>query len=119
MEKIIILLMQSRTLVHTYHLKAKNLAPHLALDELYNALTDHIDDLTEVYQGFAERLLDLNSYPGFTVDDDPLGQVREIASAIESMRNQITPNCSTIQNMIDEALQTLYKTKYKLMFLPI
>lgn len=117
MEKILILMLQARTLAHSYHLKSHSLAQHEALGDLYSSLSDHIDTLAEVYQGFTERLLALDSFPAFVVQGDPVDQLREIANAIETMRTQVSPTNSTIENLVDEVMAMIYKIKYRMIFL--
>ena len=120
MEQLITLLMPARTLIHTYHLRSKgpgSYAQHMALGELYDALSGHIDSLAEVHQGMTGSLLKLESFPAFTTDQEPVSQVREIATAIESMRGSVQPKSTVIENMIDELLKDLYQTIYKLTFL--
>jgi len=54
-------LMNAATSIHKLHLKVKgtgSYAAHKALNELYDALPGHADDLAEGYQGAAEKLLD-------------------------------------------------------------
>ena len=120
MEQLITLLMQARTLIHAYHLRSKgpsSYAQHMALGELYDALSGHIDSLVEVHQGMTGSLLKLESFPAFTTDQEPVSQVREIATAIESMRGSVQPKSTVIENMIDELLKDFYQTLYKLTFL--
>ena len=118
MEKIIILMMQARTLLHTFHLQSDTLSKHLGLGALYESMSEHIDDIAECYQGLTGKLLELNSFPAFEVQkDDYAGQVREIHDAIERMRNEVTPMTSAIQNLIDEAQADMLHALYKLTFL--
>ncbi|MFN9906887.1 MAG: hypothetical protein ACK56F_12325, partial [bacterium] len=53
-------LMNAATSIHKLHLKVTgtgSYAAHKALNELYDALPGHADDLAEGYQGAAEKLL--------------------------------------------------------------
>lgn len=120
MEQLITLLMQARTLIHTYHLRAQgpgSYAQHMALGDLYNLLSEHIDSLSEVHQGMTGTLLKLTSFPAFATDQEPVSQIREIAAAIESARGSVQPKSTVIENMIDELLKDFYQTLYKLTFL--
>lgn len=120
MEQLITLLMQARTLIHTYHLRSKgpgSYAQHTALGELYDLLNGHIDSLSEVYQGMTGTLLKLESFPAFSTDQEPVSQIREIAAAIESARSSIQPKSTVIENMIDELLKDFYQSLFKLTFL--
>ena len=115
MENLIILLMQTRTLVHVFHLRTKgpgSYAAHMALGELYESLNDHIDTITEAYQGLTNSVLALNTFPSFSSQYDHTKQIREIFDAIESGRKCC--NNSTIQNMIDELQGDILSALFKL-----
>jgi DNA-binding ferritin-like protein len=118
MKDLIILLMQARTLIHSLHLNSHSHSEHMALDELYNSLTGHIDTLTETYQGVTEEILILDKYPEFSSVNGPaLDYVRDVNKQITQMRTNLSNNNSVIQNLIDELQQSFYKSINKLKFL--
>lgn len=113
-------LMNAAVSFHKLHLKVKDLgsfAAHKALNELYDAMPGHADDLAEGFQGAAEKLL---SY-----EDNaprPLNTVQEALSYIRDMYQMITSlqgimPYSEIVNDLDNVKSTLNSIKYKLLFL--
>lgn len=113
-------LMNAATSFHKLHLKVKDLgsfSAHKALNELYDAMPGHADDLAEGFQGAAEKLL---SY-----EDNaprPLNSVQEALSYIRDMYQMVTSlqgimPYSEIVNDLDMVKSTLNSIKYKLLFL--
>jgi len=113
-------LMNAATSFHKLHLKVTGLgsfAAHKALNELYDAMPGHADDLAEGFQGAAEKLL---SYE----DSAPriLNSVEESLSYIRDLYQQVTSlqavmPYSEIVNDLDMVKSTLNSIKYKLLFL--
>lgn len=113
-------LMNAATSFHKLHLKVKDLgsfSAHKALNELYDAMPGHADDLAEGFQGAAEKLL--------TYEDNAprsLNSVQEALSYIRDMYQMITSlqavmPYSEIVNDLDMVKSTLNSIKYKLLFL--
>ena len=113
-------LMNAATSFHKLHLKVTgtgSYAAHKALNDLYDTLPGHADDLAEGFQGAAEKLL---SY----TDEAPkvLGSVE---NALEYIRNltemvsglQAKMPYSELVNDLDTIKSTLNSAKYKLLFL--
>lgn len=115
MEKLIILLMQSRTLIHILHLRSQSYARHMALGALYDSLNGHIDALAENNQGETQSLLELNTLPGFNTAGDALSHLIDINQEISNMR--LSFNSSVTQNLIDTLQQDFNSAIYKLKFL--
>jgi DNA-binding ferritin-like protein len=113
-------LMNAAVSFHQMHLKVTGVgsyAAHKALNELYDALPGHADDLAEGYQGAAEKILQYeNSSPII------LNSIEESLSYIRNMYGMITTlqavmPYSEIVNELDTAKSTLNSIKYKLLFL--
>jgi DNA-binding ferritin-like protein len=113
-------LMNAATSFHKLHLKVKDLgsfSAHKALNELYDAMPGHADDLAEGFQGAAEKLL--------VYEDNaprPLNSVQEALSYIRDMYQMVTSlqgimPYSEIVNELDTVKSTLNSIKYKLLFL--
>ena len=121
MEELITLLLQSRNLLHVLHLKAigaDSYAEHMALGTLYETLDDHMDSLSETYQGITEEILNLNVFPEYTTTSGTsLDYVKFINRTISNIRNKEELKHSVIQNMIDTLQGDFYTTIYKLRFL--
>jgi len=108
-------------IVHKMHLRVTgpgSYATHKALNELYDTLPDHADGLAEAYQGYKGIILpdvaevDQKEYLSMT----PLEYVEYLIKDVEEERSCFG-NVSPLQNKVDELLDTLYSTRYKLKFL--
>ena len=113
-------LMNAATSIHKLHLKVKgtgSYAAHKALNELYDALPGHADDLAEGYQGAAEKLLDYKEVAPRVLNsvDDALAYIREMTSMVTGLQAKMP--YSEIVNDLDTIKSTLNSTKYKLLFL--
>ena len=113
-------LMNAATSIHKLHLKVKgtgSYAAHKALNELYDALPGHADDLAEGYQGAAEKLLDYKEVAPRVLNsvDDALEYIREMVSMVTGLQAKMP--YSEIVNDLDTIKSTLNSTKYKLLFL--
>jgi DNA-binding ferritin-like protein len=113
-------LMNAATSIHKLHLKVKgtgSYAAHKALNELYDALPGHADNLAEGYQGAAEKLLDYKEVAPRSLDtvDDGLDYIREMIKMVSGLQAKMP--YSEIVNELDTVKSTLNSTKYKLLFL--
>ena len=113
-------LMNAATSIHKLHLKVKgtgSYAAHKALNELYDALPGHADDLAEGFQGAAEKLLDYKEVAPRTLNsvEDALAYIREITNMVSGLQAKMP--YSEIVNELDTVKSTLNSTKYKLLFL--
>ena len=113
-------LMNAATSLHKLHLKVTGMgsfAAHKALNELYDALPGHADDLAEGYQGAAEKLLTYSESAPRTLNsvDDALAYIREMTSMVNSLQDKMP--YSELVNDLDTVKSTLNSAKYKLKFL--
>ena len=113
-------LMNAATSIHKLHLKVKgtgSYAAHKALNELYDALPGHADDLAEGYQGAAEKLLDYKEVAPRTLGsvEDAIAYIREMTDMVSALQAKMP--YSEIVNELDTVKSTLNSTKYKLLFL--
>ena len=113
-------LMNAATSFHKLHLKVTgtgSYAAHKALNDLYDALPGHADDLAEGFQGAAEKLL---SYT-----DEAPKMLGSVENGLDYLRMLIDMVCglqdkmpySEIVNELDNVKSTLNSAKYKLLFL--
>lgn len=93
-------------------------AAHEALNDFYDAIKGHADNLVEQFQGATEKILDIplvrEEYACKSVSD-AVSYLRELKVKIENLQG-IMPH-SEIVNSLDEAKSTINSTKYKLLFL--
>lgn len=113
-------LMNAATSFHKLHLKVTgpgSFAAHKALNELYDALPGHADDLAEGYQGAAEKLLSYmeNSPRTLNSVEEALSYIRDMVQMVTGLQ-AIMPY-SEIVNELDNVKSTLNSAKYKLKFL--
>lgn len=113
-------LMNAATSFHKLHLKvtgAGSYAAHKALNELYDALPGHADDLAEGFQGASEKLLECKD-----VAPRQLGSVADAVAYLREMHEMVTGlqakvPYSEIVNDLDTIKSTINSAKYKLLFL--
>ncbi len=115
--KLISYLLHSRTQVHVFHLQTPSFAAHKALNEYYDGIVDHIDGLVESYQG---KYGILRGYKNFTLlehtdNEQVINYLSALCKTVDILRKE-TPD-SYIQNQIDNVVQLLNSTMYKLKYL--
>ena len=113
-------LMNAATSIHKLHLKVTGIgsfAAHKALNELYDALPGHADDLAEGFQGAAEKLLNYEDSAPRVLNsvEESLSYIRDIYQMVNSL--QAVMPYSEIVNDLDTVKSTLNSIKYKLLFL--
>jgi len=113
-------LMNAATSFHKLHLKVTGVgsfAAHKALNDLYDALVDHADNLAEGYQGAAETLLKYNETPNKTLNtvEDGLDYIRMLIDMVNGLQSKMP--YSEIVNELDTVKSSLNSAKYKLKFL--
>ena len=113
-------LMNAATSFHKLHLKVQGagaFAAHKALNELYDALPGHADDLAEGYQGAAERILEYSEVAPRTLASptEGLSYIRDLVTMVTSLQSKMP--YSEIVNELDTVKSTLNSAKYKLKFL--
>jgi DNA-binding ferritin-like protein len=113
-------LMNAATSFHKLHLKITGLgsyASHKALNEIYDAMPGHADDLIEGFQGASEKILDLPNTMPRTLNtiEEALSYLRDLTSQVDSLQS-IMPY-SNIVNDLDAIKSSIDGVKYKLLFL--
>ena len=113
-------LMNAATSFHKLHLKVNgtgSYAAHKALNELYDALPGHADDLAEGFQGASEKLLSYKDVAPRSLDSvqDGLSYIRDMYAMVTGLQGKMP--YSEIVNDLDNVKSTLNGIKYKLLFL--
>lgn len=110
-------LFHSRNQVHVFHLQTKSFAEHKALNDYYDDVVDIIDGLVESYQGKYDLLTSYESYKilNYESNEQLLKYFKELESNVEVNRKTIKD--SYLQNQIDNAVELINSTIYKLKFL--
>jgi DNA-binding ferritin-like protein len=112
--------MNAATSFHRLHLKVTGLgsyASHKALNELYDALPGHADDLLEQYQGVTEKLLEIPTTTPRILNtvEEAVAYLRELHNMTNNLQEML--DYSEIVNQLDEVKSMIDSTKYKLLFL--
>jgi hypothetical protein len=117
MEHFISLLFLARDVAHREHLRTRNFAAHMALNDFYNEVIEQTDGLVEAYQGSYQLLKNveiLGSKDEANIETFLKNQV----IWIDNNRYKVCPkDDSPIQNLIDGILETYFTVLYKLRFL--
>jgi DNA-binding ferritin-like protein len=118
MTDLLSILLHSRTQAHVFHLRVSpnGLAPHKALQEYYEAIVDHIDEIAEGYQGMA-GLIKFKSVANIDNDsdiDNIIDYFNKLLKFVQSERKKEELSASWIQNEIDNVEKLIYQTLYKL-----
>ena len=113
-------LMNAATAIHKLHLRvagAGSYAAHKALNELYDALPGHADDLAEGFQGASEKLLTYKEVAPKTLNTvaEAIDYLREISEMVDGLQAKMP--YSEIVNDLDTIKSTINSGKYKLIFL--
>lgn len=107
-------LMHSRTNAHIQHLQTKSYAAHVALAGYYEGVVDLIDRFVEAYQGVYG--IEANYPSGYSMEKDPVKMLTDLRGWIERNRADVT-DAEELQNVVDETLELIDSTLYKLRFL--
>ena len=117
--QLISTLLASRTQAHIFHWQVEgpgSYAAHKALNEYYDEIVGHFDELVESYQGRYGILRGYTSPATFKEDSQFINYFEALSKYVETIRTKI-PQDSYIQNQIDETVKLIEDTKYKLKFL--
>ena len=113
-------LMNAGTAIHKLHLKITgtgSYAAHKALNELYDALPGHADDLAEGFQGASEKLLTYTEVAPKTLNSvaEAIDYLKEMTKMVDGLQAKMP--YSEIVNDLDTIKSTINSGKYKLLFL--
>lgn len=108
---LIMQLFHARTNAHVLHLRTRSFAAHKALNEFYDEIVGLTDDLAESYQG----RYGIQDYPElpYKQESDAVMMLRSLRRYIDENRMMMCEH-SEIQNKIDEIVELLNSTLYKL-----
>ena len=96
------------------HLKAKgpgSYAQHVALGELYDALTDMADDITETIQGY-KGILTI-SIPA-TSYMEPVSYIKGKRATLITMLEKVEEEMPDVSNKLQDLIGVMSRTLYKL-----
>lgn len=114
--KFVSTLFASRTQAHIFHLQTKgpgSFAKHNALNKYYDEIVELVDGIIESTQGRYGIIYGYSGPSQFKEDDQPLIYFQALCQYVETARKNL-PQDSYIQNQIDEIVELIEDTKYKL-----
>jgi DNA-binding ferritin-like protein len=112
-------LLASRQQAHIFHWQVEGVgsdAAHRALGTYYDEIVDHFDGLVESFQGRYGIQRGYTSPASFKEDGQFLNYFEALGQYVEAIRTKI-PQDSYIQNQVDEVVNLIETTRYKLKFL--
>lgn len=115
--KLVSFLFHSRTQAHIFHLQTTSFAEHKALNDYYDNIIDIVDGLVESYQGKYGILKGYSSYPNleYTDKNRVIMYFEALVDKVCALRDSVTD--SYLQNQIDNVMELLESTLYKLKYL--
>lgn len=115
--ELVSILFLSRDVAHREHLNTDSYAAHMALGSFYEDIIGLADTLAETYQGCTgERIGDIPYYSN-PIKGTILVVIKKLHSKVEDLREEVLPEETTIQNILDEIDALYYSLVYKLTFL--
>jgi DNA-binding ferritin-like protein len=115
MSNLLTKLMLARNVAHMWHWKVKSFALHMALGELYDGLTEMMDDIAEMYMGtYGQDAFHVEiSQPNGFSEQDPLEFVNQLNAFLHDQHDRI-PQDGFIVNKYEELQAMVSKIKYKM-----
>lgn len=119
-EKMISELLTSRNQVQIFHwqvIKSGSYAAHKAYEDYYSGIVDIMDDLVESYQG-KYGIIENYKCDGvsqFESIEKTITYFQELSNSVEKLRKDVKD--SYLDNQIDNVIQLIQSTLYKLRFL--
>jgi hypothetical protein len=111
MEAFSLALLNSATCAHIQHWQTKNYAAHKALGKYYEAIPALVDDLVESYMGRNGMVGEFEEE--FELEKNPVKYFRALQDYVDENRKHL-PNDKELQNIVDEILNLINSTLYKL-----
>ena len=109
-------LFASRTQAHIFHLQTTSYAQHKALNKYYDEIIDLADNLAELIQGRYGIIRGYISPAAFKEDDGTVSYFEALLKYVDLKRGEL-PQDSNIQNALDEIVDLISSTLYKLKYL--
>lgn len=109
-------LLASRTQAHIFHWQTQGVgseAAHEALGEYYEGIGDIVDSLVESFQGRYGIQKGYTSPAAFREDGQYVMYFKALTMYVETIRKKI-PQDSYLQNKVDEIVDFLESTNFKL-----
>lgn len=107
-------LLFSRTQAHIFHWQTTSFARHKALDDYYSGIVDLVDSLVEAYQGTNPIIKGfINNERISNNEEGVIPYFEKLLLYVQEYR-QVIGSDSDLQNIIDEIVNLIKSTLYKL-----
>jgi hypothetical protein len=104
-------LFEARDFAHKAHLETKSYAQHKALGSFYDDILDLTDGLVESYFGkYGIQKINISEVKSA----DVVTYFEDLANFIEQAHASLPKKDTWVQNQLDEVLQLIFSTLYKL-----
>ncbi|MFZ9219874.1 MAG: DUF5856 family protein [Sediminibacterium sp.] len=110
------IILESATQAHIYHLQSDSYAQHMALCAYYNDIPAIIDALAELLQGRYGIIKGYSTPNPYAEDNNPVAYFENLLKSVDAARDTL-PADSNIQNSVDNVVDLIQSTLYKLTFL--
>ncbi len=110
------MVLESATQAHIYHLQSDSYAQHMALCAYYNGIPGIIDALAELLQGRYGIIKGYSTPNPYAEDNNPVAYFENLLKSVDAARDTL-PADSNIQNSVDNVVDLIQSTLYKLTFL--
>jgi hypothetical protein len=116
--KLVSCLFHSSTQVHIFHLQTKSYSEHNALNTYYDEIVGLTDGLIESFQGKYDILKGYENFPLYDYKDNAqiVIHFKQLLDKVDTLRASVS-NDSYLQNQIDNVVELITSTLYKLRFL--
>jgi hypothetical protein len=114
--EFISIILDSATQAHIFHLQSDSYAQHKALCKYYNDMPGIIDDLVELIQGRYGILRGYTAPTPYLEDNNVVEYFKSLLETVDAQRANL-PQDSNIQNSVDNVIDLISSTLYKLTFL--
>jgi hypothetical protein len=114
--EFISLILESATQAHIFHLQSDSYAQHIALCAYYNGIPGIIDALAELLQGRYGILRGYTAPTQYLEDNNVVEYFKNLLETVDAQRANL-PQDSNIQNSVDNVVDLIQSTLYKLTFL--
>lgn len=110
------MILESATQAHIYHLQSDSYAQHMALCAYYGGMPAIVDALAELIQGRYGIIKGYSAPNPYAEDNNPVAYFENLLKSVDAARGTL-PADSNIQNSVDNVVDLIQSTLYKLTFL--
>jgi len=111
------LLFLARDVTHSVHLNTRSFSKHEALNIFYNRIIGAADDFAEAYQGRHGLMVPIMLHSAKKISN-VIEFLEDSLKEIEDCRYEVADKSdSSLQQLIDNIIETYLRTLYKLRFL--